>query len=66
MAQHEPSRFVVIDASADLLAIQNQLRTTICDRLQAHGIDRETIAAATLAPMPTRSLPAQFTGDQTP
>ena len=66
MAQHEPSRFVVIDASADPLAIQNQLRTTICDRLQAHGIDRETIAAATLAPMPTRSLPAQSTGDQTP
>ena len=66
MAQHEPSRFVVIDASADPLALQNQLRTTICDRLQAHGIDRETIAAATLAPMPTRSLPAQSTGDQTP
>jgi len=58
MAQHEPDRFVVIDASGYPLAIQVQLRSTICNRLQSHGIDRETIAAARLDPMPTRSLPA--------
>jgi dTMP kinase len=44
-AQEEPDRFVILHATGDPESIQSQLRTLVCDRLQAHGMRPEPAPA---------------------